>query len=168
MTPTIPDTLRIYNVPQQEILDCNVFPFIERMSPFVLNPKAEYVDTFAVLVDGYNDIDEEIYAIPEVRAYWQKLDTHWPYIFFFGSVLAEMPQMVAWCCHNNISSYKRPGHMATLIDYDKPELIQWIHRHWPYMNALYQLAYEDPMQREWAILERTKQIFAAFNIDFSP
>lgn len=165
MTPTIPDTLRLYNVPQQEVLDCNVFPFIERMSPFVLNPQPEYVDTFAVLIDGYNDNPDEIYAIPEIRAYWQKLDAHWPYIFFFGSVFAEMPQLVAWCCHNNISSYKRPGHMATFIDYDKPELALWINRHWPYMNALYHLTYNDPAQREWAIYERTKQIFGAFNME---
>lgn len=164
---TLPDTLRLYMVPKEEVLDCNVFPFIERMAPFVLNPKPEYVDTFAVLIDGYNDSDEEIYAIPEIRAYWQKLDAHWPYTFFFGSIMAEMPQLVAWCCQNNLRSYKRPGHFATLVDPDQTELVYWIHRHWPYMNALYQLAYEDPAQREWAILERTKQIYAAFNMDFS-
>jgi hypothetical protein len=161
---TIPDTLCLYTVPQQEVLDCNVFPFIERMAPFVVNPKPEYVDTFAVLIDGYNDNPDEIYAIPEIRSYWQKLDAHWPYIFFFGSIFAEMPQLVAWCCHNNIQSYKRPGHTATLVDCDKPELHNWIYRHWPYMNALYELAYDDPAQREWAIYERTKEIYATFNI----
>jgi hypothetical protein len=167
-TPPFPHgrALCLYNVPKQEVLDCNVQPFIERMTPYVLNPEPDLVDTFAVLIDGYNDVDDEIYTIPEIRAYWQELDRRWPYIFFFGSVLAEMPQMVAWCCHNNLNSYKRPGCLSTMIDYDKPELIHWLHQHWPPMNCLFELAYPDPAQREYAIFERTRQIFRAFNIEF--
>jgi hypothetical protein len=158
-------TLHIYNVPKQDVLDCNAHPFVQHMTPFVLNPTPDMADSFAVLIDGYNDVDDEIYTIPEIRAYWQELDRRWPYILFFGSMLAEMPQMVAWCCLNNLSSYKRPDSSAAMIDFDRPELAHWIHRHFPYMNALYEAACgENIEQREWAIYQRTNHIFQSFNL----
>jgi len=162
--PLPPSTLVIYNVPEQEVRDCNVIPFIERMAPYVINPEPFHADSFAFLVDGFNDQPDEIYTIPEVRAYWQELDRRWPYILFFGSVLAEMPQMVAWCNHNNLSSFQRPGADATMIHYDRPELLLWLHRHWGPMNGLFHLAYGNTAARENAIYQRTTQIFGSFGI----
>jgi hypothetical protein len=159
-----PSTLVIYNVPEQEVRDCNVIPFIERMAPYVINPEPFHADTFAFLVDGFNDQPDEIYTIPEVRAYWQEVDRRWPYILFFGSVLAEMPQMVAWCNHNNLSSFQRPGATATMINYDRPELLRWLHQRWEPMNGLFHRAYGNTAAREHAIYQRTSQIFGGFGM----
>lgn len=163
-----PSTLVICNVPEQEVRDCNVIPFIERMAPYVINPEPFHADTFAFLVDGFNDQPDEIYTIPEVRAFWTELDRRWPYILFFGSVLAEMPQMVAWCNHNNLTSYQRPESEATLIHYDRPELLRWLHQRWVPMNDLFALAHGTPAACENAIYQRTSQILESFGMQIQP
>ena len=39
--------------------------------------------SFQFLVDGWNDDPNELYAIPEIRKFYQHFHNAWPYWFFF-------------------------------------------------------------------------------------
>lgn len=78
-----------------ESLDCNAFITAHGTWP-MLKGKAlrQLKNSLIIEVDGYNDDPREIYSIPEVRAYFQKLHELWPWWSFFcytgGNYLAVL------------------------------------------------------------------------------
>jgi hypothetical protein len=51
----------------------------------------------ALMIDGYNHDHREIYAIPEVRAFYKQLWKGWPYWLFFCNLDSEnLMMMVMW------------------------------------------------------------------------
>ena len=48
-------------------------------------------------VHGYNDDDRELYEIPEVCRYYEKLTTQFPYLFFFLNLQTPTLKAIAFC-----------------------------------------------------------------------
>jgi hypothetical protein len=53
-------------------------------------------------VNGYDDDTRELWDIPEVKIFIQKLDQRFPYWFYFLTKLGCGLKMVAFCCTNLI------------------------------------------------------------------
>ncbi len=62
----------------------------------------EYSGRISLVVDGYNEDPRELFEIPEVRAYCQRLDQEWPYWFFFLSQADESIKMLESCLCDTI------------------------------------------------------------------
>ena len=53
----------------------------------------------ALFIEGYDDDPREIYAIPEVRKFYQQLWQRWPYWLYFCNLDTENLMMMVMCCN---------------------------------------------------------------------
>ena len=53
--------------------------------------------TFQFFVEGWNDDPQELYAIPEIRKFYQHFHNAWPYWFFFCDLNTEALMMMTLC-----------------------------------------------------------------------
>jgi len=74
----------IFVISHPEIQRCDINRvhqvFLEMLQPKHARDLRQHV---SIAVDGYDDDQRELVEIPEVRAWFQKFDNHWPYCFFF-------------------------------------------------------------------------------------
>lgn len=158
-------TLYCVNVTREEVKQGDIKPFIAKMRQFF--PPKGLAGKFVFLIDGYNDTPHELYTIPEVRAYWKKLDEAWPFLLYFAECeFSECLQIISFCLHGNISARSIKGELSC-VQYDIPELMRWVSRRFAPMNHLFEDG-EDESEIEQAIFERTEQIFKAYNLPFNP
>jgi hypothetical protein len=166
------------STPRCEVEACDTAPFIERMAAAVANPLPHHAGAFVFMVDGYNDTEDEIYSIPEIRAYYRKLDQEWPYLLFFANTELESLPVITWCLMDNITSAKAVGTKA-VTKYDIPELLRWIDGRLLPMNSLFEKAYRHEIADafyltgsvshpcEQAVLDRTCAVFQTYNLPFN-
>jgi hypothetical protein len=170
--------LDMVSTPRCEVEACDTAPFIERMAAAVANPQPHHAGGFVFMVDGYNDTEDEIYSIPEIRAYYRKLDQEWPHLLFFANTELESLAVITWCLMDNLTSAKAVGTKA-LTKYDIPELLGWIYDRMMPMNNLFEKAYRHQCSTafcesgeashpcEQAIADRTRTIFQAYNLPYN-
>ena len=170
--------LDMVSTPRCEVEACDTAPFIERMAAAVANPQPHHAGGFVFMVDDYNDTEDEIYSIPEIRAYYRKLDQEWPHLLFFANTELESLAVITWCLMDNITSAKAVGTKA-LTKYDIPELLRWIDGRLMPMNRLFEKAYRHEISDEFytsgsvshpceqAVLDRSRTVFQAYNLPFN-
>ena len=90
----------------------------------------EFCGRISLVVDGYNDDPRELFEIPEVRAYVDRLDRGWSYWFFFLSQADESIKLLESCLCDTIEVV--PG--VTSVDMDQLE--QSLARHFAAMHRL--------------------------------
>lgn len=90
----------------------------------------EFSGRISLLVDGYNDDSRELFEIPEVRAYFKRLDQEWPYWFFFLSQADESIKLLESCLCETIEVI--PG--VASIDLD--QMVHSLARHFGAMDRL--------------------------------
>ncbi|TAE92042.1 MAG: hypothetical protein EAZ81_04095 [Verrucomicrobia bacterium] len=86
--------------------------FLKKFGPAALptGPAlADMMGTFQFLVDGWNDDPNELYAIPEIRRFYQHFHEVWPYWFFFCDLETETLQMMTLCLLPNLTGIKHLG-----------------------------------------------------------
>lgn len=77
----------------------------------------EFSGRISLVVDGYNDDPRELFEIPEVRSFLQRLDLEWPHWFFFLSQADPSIQCLESCLADTIEI--APGVVS--IDVDQME-----------------------------------------------
>ncbi|NMQ06305.1 hypothetical protein E4Q08_14120 [Candidatus Accumulibacter phosphatis] len=112
----------------------------------------KFCGRISLVVDGYNDDPRELFEIPEVRAYVDRLDREWSYWFFFLSQADESIKLLESCLCETIEVV--PG--VTSIDLDQME--RSLARH---LGAMYRLG-EQLRLREEMCEEVTEGIIAMF------
>lgn len=130
---------------KQNILERNYGPILEILSPEkIASPTRlrELHNSVSCVVDGYNDIPDPLYTIPEVRAYFQGLLTVWPYWFYFCSVDTSNLLIMLFSIVENLRVAHRNGHHLTKIgvEVDPQEFRRIILRLFVPMNELYERA----------------------------
>lgn len=79
-------------------------------------------DSLILVVDGYNQDLQEIYAIPEVRKYYTELHRRWPWWAFFLANIEAQIAVNYLCLLSNIQTYKEaafnPDELLTIIGHD--------------------------------------------------
>ena len=123
---------------------------------------AAMMGSFQFLVDGWNDDPNELYAIPEIRKFYQHFHEAWPYWFFFCDLHTETLQMMTLSLLPNLKGFKRVGEPKAAVEYDPMDLLNFITRNFGPLNAMMERAGMSEMD----IYNRTRDIFLYFNLPF--
>jgi hypothetical protein len=131
-TATNPDFL-IITASKEEVLAGNTTSVLKALRPLISSPETalrwrEKVD-FAI--DGYNDVQWELFEIPEVRNFVASIDAHFPFWLFFLSKHALGLQCVAYCF---LPPFLKPEARASIFPERLDDLLS---RRWfPAMNQI--------------------------------
>lgn len=139
--------------------------FLKQYGPSALpdGPElAAMMGTFQFFVDGWNDDPQELYAIPEIRKFYQEFHQKWPYWFFFCDLTTETLSMMTLCLLPNIQGFKRLGEPTAAAEYDPLDLVRFIEKNFAPLNTMMERAGMSEMD----IYHRTRDIFRYFNLPF--
>jgi hypothetical protein len=123
---------------------------------------ARMMGSFQFLVDGWNDDPNELYAIPDIRKFYQHFHQVWPYWFYFCDLHTETLQMMTLCLLPNLQGYKRLGEPNAAVEYDQMDLLNFIIKNFGPLNAMMERA----GMTEMDIYDRTRDIFHYFNLPY--
>lgn len=123
---------------------------------------ARMMGSFVFLVDGWNDDPNELYAIPEVRKFYQHFYSAWPYWFFFCDLHTETLQMLTFCLLPNLTGFKRVGEPKAAVEYAPMDLINFITKNFGPLNMMMERAGMSEMD----IYNRTGELFRYFNLPY--
>ncbi len=123
---------------------------------------AAMMGKFQFFVDGWNHVPEEIYAIPEIRKFYQHFYDVWPYWFFFCDLHTETLQMMTFCLLPNLKGFKRVGEPKAGVQYDPLDLVRFIEKNFAPLNAMMERAGMSEMD----IYDRTREIFLYYGLPF--
>ncbi len=113
---------------------------------------------------GVEDDDpNELYAIPEIRKFYQHFHNVWPYWFYFCDLHTETLQMMTLCLLPNLQGFKRLGEPKAAVEYDPIDLLRFIERNFIPLNTMMERAEMSEMD----IYNRTRDIFLYFNLPFN-
>ena len=139
--------------------------FLKRFGPEALpeGPElAAMMGAFQFAVDGWNDDPQEIYAIPEIRKFYQHFHNVWPYWFYFCDLHTETLQMMTLCLLPNLQGFKRLGDPKAAVEYDQMDLLNFIIKNFGPLNAMMERAGMSEMD----IYDRTRDIFHYFKLPY--
>ena len=100
----------------------------------------EKYDSLVLLVDGYNDHPDEIYAIPEIRSYGKELHRRWPWWAFFLSNENASMAVAYLCLIDCVDSFKRQNDSMCAASFDPTPLLKILRHDFGRMNYLWQIA----------------------------
>ena len=123
---------------------------------------ARMMGCFVFLVDGWNDDPNELYAIPDIRKFYQHFHEVWPYWFFFCDLHSETLRMMTFCLLPNLTGYKRAGEQFAKVEYDPMDLIPFIQKNFSPLNIMMERA----GMSERDIYDRTKEVFLYYGLPF--
>jgi hypothetical protein len=120
------------------------------------------MNSLALMIEGYDDDPREIYAIPEVRTFYQQLWQRWPYWLYFCNLDTENLMMMVMCCLDSLDALKVQGQPQVQVQINPLEVVQFISGGFVPMNEMCERA----GMSEGQIFERTKAVFGYFNLPF--
>ena len=120
------------------------------------------MNSVALMIDGYNHDPREIYAIPEVRAFYKRLWEVWPYWLYFCNLDSENLMMMVMCCLESLDALKVKGQSQVKVSISPLEVVRFISGGFVPMNEMCERAGMSERQ----IFERTKAVFEYFNLPF--
>lgn len=162
----MPNEVIFYQFTRTAIQEGDFSNFISRFDPQHLptgKALAGMMNGLATFVHGYDFDVREVYAIPEVRSFYQNLVSTWPYWLYFSNLETEGLKIVVLCCLNSLQSVAVKGNPNVQVAYDPSELLNFLGRHFGPMNEMCERA----GLSESAIYTRTKRIFKYFDLPFS-
>ena len=150
---------------KEQVRQCKLAHFLKRFGTDTLPDRpelAKLMGSFQFLIQGWDDDPQEIYAIPEVRKFYQQFHKIWPYWFFFCDLHTETLQMMVLCILPNLQGFKRVGQPKAAVEYNPLDLIRFIQRNFGPLNAMMDRAGMSEME----IYHRTRDLFHYFNLPF--
>lgn len=120
------------------------------------------MNSLALMIEGYDHDPREIYAIPEVRSFYQQLSQRWPYWLYFCNLDTENLMMMVMCCLDSLDALKVQGQPQVQVQINPMEVVQFISGGFVPMNEMCERAGMSERQ----IFERTKAVFEYFNLPF--
>ena len=150
---------------KEQVRHCKLAHFLKQFGRDVLpeGPTlAALINRFRFLVNGYDDDPQELYAIPEVRKFYQHFHRVWPYWFYFCDLQSETLTMLTLCVLPNLSGFKRLGEPMAKVEYDPMDLIRFIKKNFMPLNAVMERAGMSEMD----IYNRTRDVFHHFKLPY--
>ena len=120
------------------------------------------MNSLALMIEGYDDDPREIYAIPEVRTFYQQLWQRWPYWLYFCNLDTENLMMMVMCCLDSLDALKVQGQPQVQVQINPLEVVQFISGGFVPMNEMCERAGMSERQ----IFGRTTGVFEYFNLPF--
>lgn len=120
------------------------------------------MNSFVFYNEGWDDDQREIHSIPEIRRFYSAFHEAWPYWLYFCNLDTDTLRTMTMCCMNSLTAIKVDGSPQVQVECEPMELLQFLARDLTHMNAMCDRAqmFED------RIFNRTKQVFAYFNLPF--
>jgi hypothetical protein len=157
------DTLILYSFSRSQVERCDFRAFIDHYAPDRLpsgRRLREMMNTLILSVAGYDHDPREVYAIPEIRRFFQEFHKAWPYWLFFCNFDSNQVNAVFLCLLNSISAVKIDQKQDVEIKIIRGELL----------NIL--IADSDPLKAMFdrskmfdrGIYDRTKKIYDHFDL----
>src|ERR1022692_3259664 len=84
------------------------------------------MNSVALVIEGYDDDPREIYAIPEIRKFYQQLWERWPYWLFFCNLDNEILMMMVMCCLDSLDALKVTGQAQVKVSFEVVDVVQFI------------------------------------------
>lgn len=120
------------------------------------------MNSLGIMIEGYDNDPREIYAIPEVRTFYQQLWQRWPYWLYFCNLDTENLMMMVMCCLDSLDAIKVQGQPQVQVQINPLEVVQFISGGFVPINEMCERAGMSERQ----IFERTKAVFGYFNLPF--
>jgi hypothetical protein len=120
------------------------------------------MNSLALMIEGYDHDPREIYAIPEVRKFYQQLWQRWPYWLFFCNLDTENLMMMVMCCLDSLDALKVQGVEQVKVSFNPLDVVRFISGGFVPMNEMCEQAGFSERQ----IYDRTKTVFEYFNLPF--
>ena len=150
---------------KEQVRQCKIAHFLKNFSEDALpdGPElAAMMGKFQFVIDGWNHDPQEIYAIPEIRKFYQHFHQAWPYWFYFCDLHTETLQMMTLCLLPNLQGFKRLGEPKAAVEYDPLDLIAFISENFAPLNAMMERAGMSEMD----IYNRTRDIFLYYKLPY--
>lgn len=131
----------ILNIHKDSVLAGDVSPVTNTLTPKRFSDRTDLAATLGscfILVSGYDDHPEEVYAIDEIRDYYLKLSQEWPYAAYFLHI--ESLRVYLSCLCANFTAAQVKGSTSILLDIDPKNLTPILKRHFFPMLELMELA----------------------------
>ena len=84
------------------------------------------MNSLALMIEGYDEDPREIYAIPEIRRFYQQLWKKWPYWLYFCNLDTENLMMMVMCCLGSLDALKVKDQSQVKVSISPLEVIQFI------------------------------------------
>jgi hypothetical protein len=157
--------LIVYRFNREAVEEGDCSDFLRRFGPTNL-PKGKalpaMMNSLVLTAGGFDDDPREIYSIPAVRSFYQRLQRDWPYALFFCSLDTEELMMFVLCCLETLDTLKIKGQSQVRVSFEPWEVGQWIAKGFAPMNELCEAAGCTERQ----IYDRTEALFRYFQLPF--
>jgi hypothetical protein len=124
----------ILMISRRQVESADIASVLTKLKPFLAAREDAwlYRGQMCLSVDGYNEDPRELVDIPEVRAFLQLLNEHWPYwAYFFNQVDGSIKLLACCVCGANF-----PG--KCVIEIDGTKLVEFLRRGFGGMNAIFE------------------------------
>ena len=119
-------------------------------------------DSFVFYVTGYDDDPRELFAIPEVRAFFREFNDRWPFWLFACSLDQQTLLTMTFCCLETLEITTLQGGQSFRADFDTAEMRQFLEKEFQKLEAL---CWRAGMSAEEAI-QRRQQALEYFRTDW--
>lgn len=124
----------ILMISRRQVESADIASVLTMLKPFLAAREDAwlYRGQMSLVVDGYNEDAREIIDIPEVRAFLQLLNKHWPYWAFFFNQVDDSIKLLGCCvCGANF-----PGN--GVIEIDGTKLVEFLRRGFGGLNFIFE------------------------------
>lgn len=137
--------ITIYTISRREIAQLDYTRFDQNIGPWAYlkgNELRERCNSLVIVIDGYNEIDDELYAIPEVREYMRGLHKRWPWLLFFSNIepMGEHLAIAYLCLVDTVNSMHRDGSNHTCAVFHPDQMLELLRHDLCKMNWLFERA----------------------------
>lgn len=119
-------------------------------------------NSLGIFVSGYDDHGDEIYVIPEVRAFFSELHKRWPWWLFFIHSSEASLAILYLCLLDRVESYKHANDPMCAAAFDPQQLLEYIHNDFGKMNYLMDRAGMSALEND----TRSQEIIELFVPEF--
>lgn len=153
-------TLYIHEISRREIEETSIKPFLDRYGRLPGAKPDEllrHCDSLVVSISGYDEEREELYAIPEVRKYFQTLNQLWPFWLYFLHLKSDAAVVPVLSLLPTVSAFSRAGTGRVAARFEPTEMGDLLVELFPPMNHLCDRVDlgEDYIERRTALILRT-------------
>jgi len=152
-----PDThMTILAIPRADVEATNLAPFLDTFGVNKLPSGAALASMMGDLVFtimGYEDTEEGLSTIPEVRNYYKALYARWPFWLYFCSLEVDALTVMTTCILPSITTMRTAGGTQYYIRFDPAEMAKFLYRSFPPMNEMCKRAERDIFDRSMAIFD---------------
>lgn len=77
-------------------------------------------------VSGYDHSPDELYSIPEVRAYFRKVHRQWPCWLYYSELFSDALRIIAFCVIDSIEARRVAGEPLASVSFSVTAIVRFL------------------------------------------